>query len=99
MFYNLGVLVARRARLVLALALVAVAACAVVGVGAFAKLGTGGFDDPKSDYSKATELIYAKFGGAPDIVFMVHAEHGTVDDSAAAAGGKALTARLAGDQR
>ena len=53
MFYKLGLLIVTRARLVLALGLVALAISAVLGVGVFSRLLSGGFDDPASASSRA----------------------------------------------
>ena len=99
MFYKLGVLIASRARLVLALSLVAVAISAVLGVGVFSRLLSGGFDDPASASSRAQVLLNQKFGGEPDMIFLVHARDGNVDSIAAAASGQALAKRLASDPR
>ena len=97
MFGRLGTFVVRHARLVLAASLVILAAVAFVGVGAFSKLQTGGFDDPDAESTAAAELLEQRFGGESDLVFVVRAETGTVDDEPAAEAGGALTDRLAAD--
>jgi RND superfamily putative drug exporter len=99
MFYNLGLLVVRRARLVLVLGLLALVLSAVLGVGVFGRLLNGGFDDPSSASSQATALLNQKFSGEPDVIFLVHARTGTVDAPAATASGEALATRLASDAR
>jgi len=99
MFFRLGLLVARRARLVLGLAAVVLVASAVFGLGVFGRLLTGGFDDPASASSRASTLLDQKFGGEPDIVFLVHARSGTVDQPAVVASGQALATRLGHDDR
>ena len=99
MFYKLGLLIVTRARLVLALGLVALAISAVLGVGVFSRLLSGGFDDPASASSRAQVLLDRKFGGEPDMIFLVHARHGNVGSSAVAASGQALAKRLDGDPR
>jgi putative drug exporter of the RND superfamily len=98
-FYQLGLLIVTRARLVLALSLVALAISAVLGVGVFSRLLSGGFDDPASASSRAQVLLNQKFGGEPDMIFVVHARNGNVGSAAAAASGRALAKRLANDRR
>jgi len=99
MFYKLGLLIVTRARLVLALGLVALAVSAVLGVGVFSRLLSGGFDDPASASSRGRVLLDHKFGGEPDMIFLVRARHGNVGSGAAAASGQALAKRLDGDPR
>jgi RND superfamily putative drug exporter len=99
MFYKLGQVIVIRARLVLTLGLVVLAASAVLGVGVFGRLLGGGFDNPASASSRATALLNQKFGGEPDMIFLVHARTGTVSSPAVAAAGTALAARLAADPR
>jgi putative drug exporter of the RND superfamily len=98
-FYRLGLKIVTRARLVLAVSFVALVISAVLGVGAFARLLGGGFDDPASASSQAKVLLDQKFGGEPDMIFMVHARTGTVDGSAVTATGQALARRLSADAR
>ena len=99
MFHTLGSRIVRRARVVLAVALVALIGAAVVGVGVFGHVLSGGFADPRSASSQATELLAEHFGGQPDLVLLVHARSGTVDTPTVAASGEALTRRLAADPR
>jgi RND superfamily putative drug exporter len=99
MFYRLGSAIVTRARLVLAVALVAVAICAVLGAGVFGRLLSNGFDDPASGSSQAKVLLDRHFGGEPDMIFLVHARSGTVDGAAASGSGEQLTQRLAADPR
>lgn len=99
MFHDFGLVIVRRARLVLALSLVVLGVSVVLGIGAFAQLQSEGFDDPASDSSQAALLLNQKFGGEPNLVVLVHAKAGSVDDAAAAATGTALTERLATDER
>ena len=97
MLGQLATFVVRHARLVLAAFLVVVAAVAVLGFGAFAKLQTAGFDDPAAESTAAAELLEQRFGGESDLVFLVRADAGTVDEGPAAEAGAALSDRLAGD--
>ena len=99
MFYRLGLKIVTRARLVLAMSIVALVISAVLGVGAFARLLSGGFDDPASASSQAKVLVDQKFGGEPDMIFLVHARTGTVDGAAVTATGQALARRLSADAR
>ncbi len=99
MFHRLGLKIVARARLVLALSAVALVISAVLGVGAFARLLSGGFDDPASASSQAKGLLDQKFGGEPDLIFLVHARAGTVDAPALTATGQALAQRLKADAR
>jgi RND superfamily putative drug exporter len=98
-FYRLGLKIVDRARLVLALSVAALVLSAVLGVGAFGRLLSGGFDDPSSASSQARVLLDQKFGGEPDLIFLVHARTGSVDSPAVTATGKALTRRLSADAR
>ncbi|HEX2402548.1 MAG TPA: MMPL family transporter, partial [Mycobacterium sp.] len=97
MLGQLATFVVRHARLVLAAFLVVVVAVAVLGFGAFAKLQTAGFDDPAAESTAAAELLEQRFGGESDLVFLVRADAGTVDEGPAAEAGAALSDRLAAD--
>ena len=99
MFYRWGLKIVAHARLVLALSAVAVLVSAALGIGVFSRLLTGGFDDPASGSSQAKALLDQKFGGEPDMIFLVHARSGTVDEPAVAASGQALASRLSVDTR
>jgi len=98
-FYRLGRKIVGRARLVLGVSVVALVLSAVLGVGAFARLLSGGFDDPASASSQAKVLLDQKFGGEPDLIFLVHARTGPVDGAAVTATGRALARRLSTDAR
>ncbi|MBL7499912.1 MMPL family transporter [Frankia sp. CNm7] len=95
MFSRLAAGVTGRPRVVLTLTLIFVLGAAVLGVGAFGKLLDGGFDDPKSDSSRAADIVEDRFGGAPNLVLLVTARSGTVDDPAVTAAGRSLAAELA----
>jgi putative drug exporter of the RND superfamily len=97
MLGQLATFAVRHARLVLAAFLVVVAVVAVLGFGAFAKLQTGGFDDPAAESTRAAELLEQRYGGESDLVFLVRADVGTVDEGPAAEAGAALSDRLAAD--
>jgi len=98
-FHRLGSIIARRARLVLGLSLVLLALSVFLGVGVFGALLSGGFDDPASASSQAKSLLDQKFGGEPDMIFLVHARSGQVNGAAATGSGQALARRLSDDHR
>jgi putative drug exporter of the RND superfamily len=98
-FPTLGRFVVLHAKRVLALALVVLVVSAVLGVGVFSRLLSGGFDDPSSASSRATTLLDQKFGGEPNLIFLVHARNGTVDNPAVTARGKAIAGQLSADPR
>ena len=92
---SIGGFLVRRARLVLAVALLAVVGFGVLGSGAFGKLKTGGFQDPSAESTAAQTLTDQRFGGSDGVVLLVHAEAGTVDDAPARAAGAEAASRLA----
>ncbi|GAA2118253.1 MMPL family transporter [Actinomadura napierensis] len=94
MFERLAELAIRRSRLVLAVAVVALALMGAVGAGAFTKLVGGGYDDPSSQSSRAVKVIDDKFGGETNLVLLVRAVDGGVDAPAAERSGRALVADL-----
>ena len=94
MFERIAELAIRRARLVLVVAVVAVALMGVAGAGAFGKLLGGGYDDPASPSSRAGKVIDEKFGGETNLVLLVRAAEGRVDAPAARQSGRALLAEL-----
>src|SRR2546421_2209209 len=70
-----------------------------LGGGGASRLTNGGFDDPSSESSRARRAINHEFGRqTPDLVFLVSAKHGSVDDADVVAAGDALTARLASER-
>jgi RND superfamily putative drug exporter len=94
MLHRYGEFIARRARLMLVVSGIALIAMALVGFGAFGKLRTGGFDDPGAQSSRAASVVDAKYGGATNLVLLVHAKGGSVDAPDVRAAGTALTDRL-----
>ncbi|MCZ7536770.1 MAG: MMPL family transporter [Acidimicrobiia bacterium] len=88
----------RRRRGVLASTAVAFVVAAVVGSGAPGRLVDGGFNDDSSESSRAAALISEKFATRePNLVLLVTASRGDVDDPAVAAAGRAVTEELAGE--
>jgi RND superfamily putative drug exporter len=97
MLHRYGAFVARRARILLVLGALIMIGAAVVGAGAFGKLRNGGFDDPSSASSRAEALLAEHFGGRANLVLLVTPQSGSVDDPAANADGRALTAALSAE--
>ncbi|MGW1779350.1 MMPL family transporter [Streptomyces sp. NPDC002143] len=101
MFDRIAELAIRRARLVLVVAVVAVALMGAVGAGAFGKLKGGGYDDPASPSTRAAKAIEEKFGGETNLVLLVRAPEapqGRVDTPAAERSGRTLLAELKKDR-
>ncbi|MFF1920485.1 MMPL family transporter [Streptomyces sp. NPDC058221] len=98
MFERIAELAIRRPRLILVVAVVAVALMGVLGSGAFGKLLGGGYDDPASQSTRAGKVIDEKFGGETNLVLLVRASDGRVDAPAAERDGRALVAGLKKEQ-
>ncbi|MFJ2650998.1 MMPL family transporter [Streptomyces sp. NPDC087420] len=94
MFERIAEVAIRRSRLVLIVAVVAVALMGVLGAGAFGTLLGGGYDDPASASSRAKEVIDKKFGGETNLVLLVRTPDGGVDAPAARKSGRDLVADL-----
>ena len=72
---------------------------AALGGGVASRLSSGGFDDPSSESSRAANQIKHEFGKQqPDLVFLVRAKSGTVDDPAVSAAAEELTTNLAAEK-
>ncbi|MFG2294441.1 MMPL family transporter [Streptomyces sp. NPDC048603] len=95
MFRRAGGFATRRPRLVLLAALVFLLVSAVFGAEATGRLKTGGYDDPRSESSRAARLAAEHLGASPNLVVVARTAGGSVDDPAARSAGEALTARLA----
>ncbi|MEU0804849.1 MMPL family transporter [Streptomyces sp. NPDC005970] len=99
MFERIAELAIRRSRLVLILAVLALALMSAVGAGAFDKLKGGGFDDPASPSTRAAEVIDEKFGGETNLVLLVRSSDGRIDTSTSRKSGQDLLADLGKDKR
>jgi len=98
MLTRLGHLTVRHRRLVLVAAAILFAVSGAFGGSAAEHLSSGGFDDPASESVRADDALLEVFdSGTPNLVLLVTAESGTVDDAAVAAAGAALTEELAGE--
>jgi putative drug exporter of the RND superfamily len=74
-------------------------AAAGLGGGVASRLSSGGFEDPSSESSRAGDAIEREFGEQqPDLILLVTATRGTIDDPEVAAAGSALTARLGSER-
>ncbi len=97
MFRRAGSFVTRRPRLVLLAALVFLLLSAVFGADATGRLKTQGYDDPRSESSRAAVLAARHSGASPNLVVVAQARGGSVDSPAARSAGEALTGRLAAE--
>jgi RND superfamily putative drug exporter len=98
MLERLGRFILRRRWAVLAATLAAVVLAGVFGGGAVASLKSGGFEDPAAESARAAAVLRDTFGaGDPNLVLLVTAKRGDVDDPAVARRGQALTRRLAAE--
>jgi RND superfamily putative drug exporter len=95
-FVRLGQILVRRRRPVVVLTVILFVISAALGADVASKLSGGGFENPGAQSSQARELLEDRFGaGEPNVVVLVRAEEGTVDDPAVAAAGRAVSDRLA----
>ncbi|MFF1410887.1 MMPL family transporter [Streptomyces sp. NPDC058289] len=90
-----GVFVTRRPGLVLFAALVFLALSVVFGAEATGRLKTQGYDDPRSQSSRAARVAAERLGASPNLVVVAQARDGSVDSPAARSEGEDLTRRLA----
>ena len=98
MLERLGKFLVRRRWAVLAATLVAVVLAGAYGGSAITRLKSGGFDDPAAESTRAAETLRDDFGiGDPNLILLVTAKRGAVDDPAVAAAGESLTRRLAAE--
>ena len=82
---------------IVVLALLAAAVAGVVGGDVQSRLKSGGFEDPSSESARATAILEETFGaGDPDVVMVVTAREGTVDDPAVEAAAQDLVTEVAG---
>ncbi|MGW0877037.1 MMPL family transporter [Streptomyces sp. NPDC002740] len=99
MFERMAELAIRRSRLVLVVAVLAVALMGVGAANAFDKLLGGGFDDPASPSTRAAEVIDEKFGGETNLVLLVRSPDGRIDTPASRESGRALVTDLKKERR
>jgi len=95
---RLGHFTVRRRKLVLAATVAFMAVAGVLGGAVAEHLTSGGFEDPDAESTRAEEAIVDAFGvDDPNLVLLVTAPTGTVDDAEIAAAGQALTEELAAE--
>ena len=82
MFEKLGRIAAHRSKLVLLTSLLGILISGVVGFQAFGKLDGGGYNDPKSESSRAFEYLKSEFQVKdPAVILVIDSPNATVDDS------------------
>ncbi|MGH2693708.1 MAG: MMPL family transporter [Actinomycetota bacterium] len=98
MLTRLGLFTVRRRVVILVTTVLALAVAGAAGGGVIEKLSSGGFNDPNAESSRADALLESGFGsGNPNVVLLVTARDGSVDDKAVATRGIALTRELGGE--
>jgi putative drug exporter of the RND superfamily len=96
MLTRLGLFIVRRRRAILAGAVLFVVASFAVAGGVASRLTSGGFADPSSESERAAAQLQRQFGAKePNVVLLVSAKHGSVDDAAVRAAGLRVTRELA----
>jgi RND superfamily putative drug exporter len=96
MFERLGRFVVRRRVMVLVLTGIFLVAAGAIGGGVADRLSNGGFNDPDAESTVAADELRAEFNSqAPNLILLVTAKSGSVDDEATAAAGAQLTQQLA----
>jgi putative drug exporter of the RND superfamily len=90
-------LATRRPRAVVAGAVLLFVVAGAAGGGVADRLTTGGFEDPDAESSAADDVLAEQFdAGTYNVLLLVKAKSGDVDDPAVAQAGRDLTAQLAG---
>jgi len=99
MLQTVGSFAVRRRRLILVTAVVLFVVSGAVGGGVATELSNGGFDDPGAESKHAEDYLLRHFSssGTPNIVMVVTADAGNVDDPGVAGAGQSLTTGLAGE--
>jgi RND superfamily putative drug exporter len=95
MFQRLGQLATTRSRLVLALAGLGIVLAAMAGIHATSKLKSSGFVSSGAPSELAKNRLDSQFGGTPNLVLLVQAKAGDVDQPAVAAAGQSVAAQVA----
>ncbi len=95
---RLGRFVVGHPRMLLVASVIFIALAGAFGAGVADHLSTGGFEDPASESTRAAARIEEAFGIAdPDVVLLVEARSGSVDDREVRAAGLELTGALAAE--
>jgi len=99
MLRRLGNAIVRRRRWVLVATLLFVLLAGALGGNVASLLSSGGFDDPNAESTAADSALDRVFGsGTPNLVLLVTAKSGNVDDPEAAGFGARLTEQLANEE-
>ena len=97
-FDRLGTFVVTKRRWVVAVTILFAITAGAIGGGVAERLSNGGFDDPRSEAVRASDVLEEQFGvGNPNIVLLVTTK-GSVDAPAAKQAGAALTAEFAAEE-
>jgi len=84
---------------VLAIAVLAMIEAGIYGSGVASSLSNGGFEDPDAESVAAADALAAEFGSTPpDVIMVVRAREGSVDDPEVSAAGIALVDSIASEQ-
>ena len=98
MLRNLGRFTVRRRRWILVATLVFLGVAGALGGNVASMLSSGGFDDPDAESTLAAQALQDTFGqGNPNVVLLVTATEGDVDDAAVVRAGGELTQQLAAE--
>ena len=99
MFEKLGHLIAKRAKVVLALSLIFIAISGTIGTQVFSRFDSGGYSDPGSDSAKVFDYLEDEFNiKDPAVVLTAQTPSGTVDDSLVAEKAARLEAQLRSEE-
>jgi putative drug exporter of the RND superfamily len=99
MLERLGRFTVRRRRWILIGTVIGVIAAGAFGGSVVQRLSNGGFTDPGSESQRAEKVLERVFhAGNPNLVLLVTARQGTVDDPAVARAATALTNELAAER-
>jgi len=83
---------------VLAIAVLAMVGAGLYGSGVASSLSNGGFEDPEAESVAAADALAEQFGSAPpDVIMVVRARDGSVDDPEVTAAGIALVDEIASE--
>src|SRR3970282_666852 len=84
---------------VLTLAVLATVGAGLFGSGVASSLSNGGFEDPDAESVAAADALAAEFGSTPpDVIMVIRARDGSVDDPEVTAAGIALVDEIASEQ-
>ncbi len=95
MFERLGRFIAQRSKSVLIISLLTLIVAGAVGFQAFGKLDGGGYNDPKSESSRAFEYLKSEFKlEDPAVILVIDAPNASADDAQVRTTVDAITAKV-----